>query len=127
MFGNSPDETAFARLALQRETVGEGVTMLQPLLYSYAMGAAPEPVLLDVSSIAPDRVLLLDAYFYVVVFHGTTVAQWRKAGYAEQPEYAAFKALLEVRGVAWGFVGGKGGAERGVGRVRRTQGEAALS
>ncbi|KAL6782707.1 SEC23A [Auxenochlorella protothecoides x Auxenochlorella symbiontica] len=96
VFGNSPDETAFARLALQRETVGEGVTMLQPLLYSYAMGAAPEPVLLDVSSIAPDRVLLLDAYFYVVVFHGTTVAQWRKAGYAEQPEYAAFKALLEA-------------------------------
>ena len=35
----------------------------------------PEPVLLDVSSIAPDRILLLDAYFYVVVFHGGTVAQ----------------------------------------------------
>ena len=29
-----------------------------------------EPVLLDVASIAPDRILLLDAFFYVVVFHG---------------------------------------------------------
>ncbi|KAK2077632.1 hypothetical protein QBZ16_004478 [Prototheca wickerhamii] len=96
VFGNSPDETAYARLALQRETVAEAITMIQPLLFSYAMGAAPEPVLLDVSSVLPDRILLLDAYFYVVVFHGTTVAQWRKAGYAEQPEYAAFKALLEA-------------------------------
>jgi len=32
----------------------------------------------------------------VVVFHGSTVAQWRKAGYQRQPEHAAFKALLEA-------------------------------
>ncbi|KDD74127.1 hypothetical protein H632_c1547p0, partial [Helicosporidium sp. ATCC 50920] len=95
VFGASPDETAFARMLLNRETVSEAVTMLQPLLYAYAMGVQPEPVLLDVSSISPDRVLLLDAYFYVVVFHGATVAQWRKANYQEQPEYAAFKQLLE--------------------------------
>lgn len=56
----------------------------------------PEPVLLDVSSITPDRILLLDAYFYVVVFHGSTVAQWRKAGYQDQPEHAAFKQLLQA-------------------------------
>ena len=37
-----------------------------------------------------------DSYFYVVVFHGTTIAQWRKAGYHEQEEHAAFKLLLEV-------------------------------
>ena len=51
MFGNSPDETAYCRLYLNRETVGDAMTMLQPQVLSYAMHAPPEPVLLDVSSI----------------------------------------------------------------------------
>ena len=55
-------------------------------------------VLLDVASISPDRILLLDSYFYVVVFHGTSIAQWRKEGYHLQPEHAGFKQLLEVGG-----------------------------
>ncbi len=54
-------------------------------------------MLLDVTSIAPATILLLDSFFYVVVFHGTTVAQWRKAEYHLNPEHAAFAALLEVR------------------------------
>ena len=33
-----------------------------------------------------------------VVFHGSTIAQWRKAGYQDQPEHAAFKQLLQVGG-----------------------------
>jgi hypothetical protein len=57
---------------------------------------AARQVLLDVASIAPDRILLLDSYFYVVVFHGTSIAQWRKEGYHLQPEHAGFKQLLEV-------------------------------
>lgn len=54
--------------------------MFQPQLVSYSFSGV-EPSLLDVSSIQPERILLLDAYFYVVIFHGTTVAQWRKEGY----------------------------------------------
>lgn len=53
-------------------------------------------VLLDVESIQPDRILLLDSFFYVVVFHGTSIAQWRKEGYHLQEEHAGFKQLLEV-------------------------------
>ncbi len=56
-------------------------------------------MLLDVTSIAPATILLLDSFFYVVVFHGTTVAQWRKAEYHLSPEHAAFAALLEVHSV----------------------------
>ena len=50
------------------------------------------------ASIAPERILLLDAYFTVVIFHGTTIAQWRKANYQA--------------GEGWdgGCVGGDGGA-----------------
>ncbi len=54
-------------------------------------------VLLDVTSIAADRILLLDSYFYVVVFHGSSIAQWRKEGFHLNPEHAHFKELLEVR------------------------------
>jgi len=94
VFNNSPDETAFFRIALSRAPTSAAVTMLQPSLLSYSFAAPPEPVLLDVGSIQPDRILLLDAFFSVVIFHGSQCAAWRKAGYAEQPEHAAFAALL---------------------------------
>ena len=32
----------------------------------------------------------------VVIFHGATVAQWRKARYQDAPEHAAFAALLQA-------------------------------
>ena len=73
VFGASPDETAAARLALCRERVADAMVMIQPTLLAYSLTegpSRPEPVLLDVASIAPDRILLLDAFFYVVVFHG---------------------------------------------------------
>lgn len=144
VFGSSPDETAYCRLYLNRETTADALTMMQPQLLAYTMEvtlrsfraaadgvplcictqhitsasagvccfaamqhsnssasqmplqAPPQPVLLDVTSIAPTTVLVLDSFFYVVVFHGTTVAQWRKAEYHLNPEHAAFAQLLEV-------------------------------
>ena len=94
VFNNSPDETAYFRMCLNRAPVSAALTMIQPALVSYSFAGPPEPVLLDVASIQPDRILLLDAFFSVVIFHGTQCAAWRKAGYAEQPEHAAFAQLL---------------------------------
>jgi protein transport protein SEC23 len=96
VFGSSPDETAYCRLYLNRETTADALTMMQPQLLAYTMEGPPQPVLLDVTSIAPASVLVLDSYFYVVVFHGTTVATWRKAEYHLNPEHAAFAQLLEA-------------------------------
>lgn len=96
VFGNSPDETAYYRLVLFRVSVPDAMVMIQPQLTAYHFNGPPEPVLLDVSSINPERILLLDAFFYVVVFHGSTIAQWRKAEYHIQAEHAAFKQLLEA-------------------------------
>nr|GMD62193.1 protein transport protein SEC23 [Ipomoea batatas] len=96
VFGNSPDETAYYRMILNRENVSNSVVMIQPSLISYSFHSVPEPVLLDVGSIAADRILLLDSYFTIVVFHGSTIAQWRKAGYHEQPEHQAFAQLLQT-------------------------------
>lgn len=87
MFNNSPDETAYFRILLNRETISNAVVMIQPSLISYAFNSLPAPALLDVQSIAADRILLLDSYFSVVIFHGMTIAQWRNMGYQNQPEH----------------------------------------
>lgn len=47
-------------------------------------------------SIKPDVILLLDTFFHLLIFHGETVAQWRKSNYQEQQGYENFKALLQA-------------------------------
>ncbi|XP_034710022.1 protein transport protein SEC23 [Vitis riparia] len=96
VFNNSPDETAYFRMILNRENVANSVVMIQPSLISYSFHSGPEPALLDVAAIAADRILLLDSYFTVVVFHGATIAQWRNAGYQNQPEHEVFAQLLRA-------------------------------
>ncbi|KMS99826.1 hypothetical protein BVRB_1g016780 [Beta vulgaris subsp. vulgaris] len=96
VFNNSPDETAYFRMILNRENVANSVVMIQPSLISYSFQSSPEPALLDVASVAADRILLLDSYFTIVIFHGATVAQWRKAGYQDMPEHKAFAELLQA-------------------------------
>jgi len=93
VFGNSPDETTFCRHMLDRVGVAASLLMIQPQLIAYSLEAPPRPVLLDVQSIQPDHILLLDSYFHVVVHHGTTIAQWRNSGYQEQPQHQAFRLL----------------------------------
>uniref|UniRef100_A0A0D9X8U8 Protein transport protein SEC23 n=1 Tax=Leersia perrieri TaxID=77586 RepID=A0A0D9X8U8_9ORYZ len=96
VFNNSPDETAYFRMMLNRENVANAVVMIQPSLISYSFQSGPEPALLDVTAIAADRILLLDSYFTIVVFHGITIAQWRKAGYQDQQGHEAFTQLLQA-------------------------------
>lgn len=89
VFNNSPDETAYFRMLLNRENISNAGVMIQPSLISYSFNSLPAPALLDVSSISADRILLLDSYFSVVIFHGMTIAQWRNLGYQNQPEHQA--------------------------------------
>jgi protein transport protein SEC23 len=53
-------------------------------------------VLLEIDSMKDDVVLLLDAFFYIAIWKGATIKAWETAGYAENPDYANFKALLEA-------------------------------
>ncbi|KAK7306412.1 hypothetical protein VNO77_44351 [Canavalia gladiata] len=96
VFNNSPDETAYFRMLLNRENISNAAVMIQPSLISYSFNSLPAPALLDVASIAADRILLLDSYFSVVIFHGMTIAQWRNLGYQNQPEHQAFAQLLRA-------------------------------
>ncbi|CAL9779954.1 unnamed protein product [Musa acuminata subsp. burmannicoides] len=96
VINNSPDETAYFRMLLNRESISNSVVMIQPSLLSYSFNSPPSPALLDVASISADRILLLDAYFSVVIFHGMTIAQWRNMGYQNQPEHQVFAQLLQA-------------------------------
>jgi protein transport protein SEC23 len=96
VFNNSPDETAFQRYLLAREKVGNCVTMIQPTLDRYSFSGPPEPALLSANTLSPDVILLLDTYFQIVVWTGSTMAEWRKKGFHNDPNYASFKALLSA-------------------------------
>ncbi|XP_057497973.1 protein transport protein SEC23 B-like [Actinidia eriantha] len=96
VFNNSPDETAYFRMLLNRENITNAAVMIQPSLISYSFNSLPAPALLDVASISADCILLLDSYFSVVIFHGMTIAQWRSMGYQNQAEHQAFAQLLRA-------------------------------
>lgn len=55
---------------LNREDLTQALIMVQPILYSYSFHGPPEPVLLDTSSIQTDRILLMDTFFQIVIYHG---------------------------------------------------------
>ena len=87
--------TLTCRHVLNDADVNNSLIMIQPTLMSYTFDVDPHPVLLDSVSIRPDVILLLDTFFHILIFHGETVAQWRKANYQEQEGYENFKELLE--------------------------------
>ncbi|ONK60588.1 uncharacterized protein A4U43_C08F20200 [Asparagus officinalis] len=96
VFNSSPDETAFMRLALNREGVVGSLVMIQPTLFQYSFDGPPVPVLLDISSVLPDVILLFDSYFHVVIHYGSKIAQWRKLGYDKEPSHENLRKLLEA-------------------------------
>ncbi|ELP92596.1 protein transport protein sec23, putative, partial [Entamoeba invadens IP1] len=91
VFNCTPDETSIFRATLNRENVGNSLTMIQPTLDAYVYGQESMPVLLSLQSIKPDQILLLDTYFYLIVFRGNVVADWMKQKLEEKEEYAGLK------------------------------------
>jgi len=75
--------------------VTNSLIMIQPTLTSYTLDAPAQPVLLDSLSVQPNSILLLDTYFHILIWHGETIAAWRKAGYQDQSGYENFKAMLQ--------------------------------
>ncbi|RMB93649.1 hypothetical protein DUI87_29876 [Hirundo rustica rustica] len=96
VFNNSPDESSYYRHHFARQDLTQSLIMIQPILYAYSFHGPPEPVLLDSSSILPDKILLMDTFFQIVIYLGETIAQWQKAGYQDMPEYENFKHLLQA-------------------------------
>jgi len=96
VFNSSPDESAYRRMILVRENTLNSLVMIQATLVEYSFQDVPQPALLDVSSIKPNTILLLDTFFHVVVFHGETISSWRDQGYQDQPDHENFRNLLQA-------------------------------
>jgi len=95
VFNSSPDETVYFRYHLLRQTVASGLLMIQPTLICYSLSGPPAPALLDNTSMQPDRILMLDAFFWVTLWVGETIAAWRNEGYHEMEGYENVKQLLQ--------------------------------
>lgn len=96
VFNNSPDETTFYRSCLLRENVISTLYMIYPSLWCFSMGEATRAVELDSSSIQPDKVLLLDTFFHILIYHGETVHAWIRAGYHQSGQYPQLAEMLEA-------------------------------
>ena len=90
----SPDESSYYRTHLLRESTLNSLVMIQPALQEYSFEGYARPVLLDATSLKPNVILLLDSFFYVVIWRGETIQAWYDAGYQDKEEYASFKQLL---------------------------------
>ena len=96
-FNCSLDENTLYKLTLLHETVANCSIMIQPLLYEYkADSAEPNPVFLDLSSMKNDRILLLDTFFKVCVWHGPDVCKWRNDGLHLQSDYEYLQDFLDT-------------------------------
>ncbi len=95
-FNASPDEATYYKTTLLRENVSNGTIMIQPLLFNYTPDK-PEATaaFLDIENMKNDSVLLLDAFFFICVWHGEAVCKWRDEGYQNNPEYENIKNMLE--------------------------------
>ncbi|VEU22800.1 DEKNAAC103874 [Brettanomyces naardenensis] len=95
VFNSSPDETSYYRHCFLAEDSTNSLIMIQPTLTSYELDKEPEPVVLDSTSLKPERILLLDTFFHILIYHGAVVAEWKRLGYQDQSDYAYFKEFLE--------------------------------
>ena len=96
-FNESPDENMYYKSMFMSENVQNCTVMIQPLLFEYTPdNPKGNPVFLDLNSMKNDCVLLLDTFFYVVVWHGIDVVGWREAGYQDQEEFQNIKTMLDL-------------------------------
>ncbi|WZY92680.1 hypothetical protein YC2023_065009 [Brassica napus] len=82
VFNNSPDETAYSRMLLNRENISNAAVMIQPSLNSIFVQLNTSSRIVGCS---------FNRFRPIVVFHGLTIAQWRTLGYQNHPEHQVYK------------------------------------
>lgn len=78
-FNNSLDEMTYYRHYLIKENTENSVIMIHPRLTSFEVDKNPEIVPLDILSVKPDKLLLLDTYFSIVIYYGEEISLRKKA------------------------------------------------
>jgi protein transport protein SEC23 len=96
-FGISLDESFFKGYCLNRESVVNCLTMIEPSLLSYSLeteNSEPVAVPLDEEEMKDDVILLLDTYFVVVEWYGATAKDWEEHEYHKQEGYEHIATLF---------------------------------
>lgn len=71
--------------------------MIQPCITKYDLNSAEsEAVICDIETMQNEVVLLMDCYFYVGIWYGSTIKGWVDQNFHEQEEYAHVKNLIEM-------------------------------
>ena len=100
--GTSPDESAYFRLLVGSLPVFSTLVIVQPTLVGYELGRPAQALPLDPAAMHPERSLLLDTFLNVLLCHGASIAQLRRAskdaggGGGGGPANAALSALEEA-------------------------------
>ncbi len=77
-FGSPPDQSIYMKTCMQRQSIPNCLTMIQPLLLQYSTESLqPTPVELDLQALQNDVILLLDTYFNVLVWYGDHIKGWK--------------------------------------------------
>ena len=82
-------------MTLNRESLSNMLVMIQPALFQYDLQESePTPVLCDFESLKPEIVLLVDTYFYLLIWRGINVHGWYQEELHLQPEYEHINYLF---------------------------------
>lgn len=80
---------------MDRENVSNSLIMIQPSLTQYDLkNEDPVAAICDIESMKDDVILLMDSYFHIVIWRGSTIIDWIQQGYHEQEEYANLKNIM---------------------------------
>ena len=85
-FGAPPDQSIYVKTCMMRESIGNGIVMVQPALLKYTTDDAdPVPVELDLDELQDEVVLLMDSFFMVLVWQGPSVYDWKEQELDQDP------------------------------------------
>jgi hypothetical protein len=80
---------------MDRENVSNSLIMIQPSLTQYDLeNENPNAAICDIESMKDDVILLMDSYFHIVIWRGSSITDWIKQGYHEQEDYANLKNIM---------------------------------
>lgn len=93
--GISNDESSYFKLLLFKLITEDAIKMIKPSLMSFHYQGDIVPVELDISSLNPECILVLDSFHNVLLWKGKYVADWIREGLDQKPEFSFFKEVIE--------------------------------
>lgn len=93
--GNSSDETAYFKTLLFKLMTCDAIKLIKPSLILFHYQGDIQPVELDMASLNPESILVLDSFHKILLWKGKYVADWIKEGLHEKSEYSFFKSIIE--------------------------------